>query len=85
LTLNLLGLKADFHFAISAWRTDLIACETENFGCDLEAVDGNGWNPTDPNSENSWENQALFGFDGVALTALLEFEYQNSSALSGSK
>jgi arabinogalactan endo-1,4-beta-galactosidase len=43
-------------------------------------VEGNGRGLTDPNSENSWENQALFDFDGVALPALLEFEGQNSRA-----
>lgn len=42
------------------------------------AVDGNGWDPTDPASGNGWENQALFDFDGVALPALLEFQGKHS-------
>jgi arabinogalactan endo-1,4-beta-galactosidase len=37
------------------------------------AVPGNGWDPTDPTSGNSWENQALFDFDDRALPALDEF------------
>jgi arabinogalactan endo-1,4-beta-galactosidase len=37
------------------------------------AVNGNGWDPTDPNSGNAWENHALFGFDGGALPAMSEF------------
>lgn len=37
------------------------------------AVDGNGWDNTDPSSENAWENQALFDFDGVVLPALDEY------------
>ncbi len=37
------------------------------------AVPGNGWDPTDPTSGNSWENQALFDFEGRALPALGEF------------
>jgi arabinogalactan endo-1,4-beta-galactosidase len=47
------------------------------------AVEGNGWDPTDPNSENGWENQALFDFDGVVLPALLEFEGKSSHAADG--
>lgn len=38
------------------------------------AVDGNGWDPTDPASGNGWENQALFDFNGEALPAGLEFQ-----------
>lgn len=38
------------------------------------AVDGNGWDPTDPSAGNAWENQALFNFDGEALPALSEFQ-----------
>jgi arabinogalactan endo-1,4-beta-galactosidase len=37
---------------------------------------GCNWNPEDPTSGNNWENQALFDFDGKALTSLdifLEF------------
>jgi arabinogalactan endo-1,4-beta-galactosidase len=37
------------------------------------AVPGNGWDPSDPSSGNSWENQALFDFDSVALPAMDEF------------
>lgn len=37
------------------------------------AVTGNGWDPTDPASGNSWENQALFDFNGVMTPALSEF------------
>ena len=37
------------------------------------AVPGNGWDPEDPTSGNSWENQALFDFDSVALPAMDEF------------
>ncbi len=36
------------------------------------AVPGNGWDPNDPSSGNSWENQALFDFDDLALPALDE-------------
>ncbi|WP_030156429.1 arabinogalactan endo-1,4-beta-galactosidase [Glycomyces sp. NRRL B-16210] len=34
------------------------------------AVDGNGWDPTDPNSGNAWENQALFDFSWRVTPAL---------------
>lgn len=37
------------------------------------AVPGNGWDPSDPSSGNTWENQALFDFDSVALPAMDEF------------
>ena len=37
------------------------------------AVEGNGWDATDPNSGNAWENQALFDFEGRVLPALDEF------------
>ncbi len=37
------------------------------------AVDGNGWDPTDPHSGVTWENQALFDYDGRALPAMSEF------------
>ena len=37
------------------------------------AVPGNGWESTDPNSGNAWENQALFDYDERALPALEEF------------
>jgi arabinogalactan endo-1,4-beta-galactosidase len=37
---------------------------------------GCGWDPENPSSGNGWENQALFDFDGKALSSLdvfLEF------------
>jgi arabinogalactan endo-1,4-beta-galactosidase len=37
------------------------------------AVEGNGWDPTDPSSGNAWENQALFDFDGRALPAMDQY------------
>ncbi len=37
------------------------------------AVQGNGWNPSDPTSGNAWENQALFDFTGEVTPALKEF------------
>ena len=37
------------------------------------AVPGNGWDSTDPESGNAWENQALFDFDERVLPALDEF------------
>jgi arabinogalactan endo-1,4-beta-galactosidase len=37
------------------------------------AVEGNGWDSTDPESGNAWENQALFDFDDHALPALEEY------------
>jgi arabinogalactan endo-1,4-beta-galactosidase len=37
------------------------------------AVPGNGWDPTDPKSENAWENQALFDYNGKVLPALDEY------------
>jgi arabinogalactan endo-1,4-beta-galactosidase len=37
------------------------------------AVEGNGWDSTDPNSGNAWENQALFDYDERSLPALDEF------------
>jgi arabinogalactan endo-1,4-beta-galactosidase len=37
------------------------------------AVPGNGWEATNPMSENAWENQALFDFDDRALPALMEY------------
>ena len=37
------------------------------------AVPGNGWDSTDPRSENAWENQALFDYQSRALPALDEF------------
>jgi arabinogalactan endo-1,4-beta-galactosidase len=36
------------------------------------AVPGNGWDPEDPTSGDTWENQALFDFDSVALPAMDE-------------
>ncbi len=37
------------------------------------AVTGNGWDSTDPQSGNAWENQALFDFNDRALPALEEY------------
>lgn len=37
------------------------------------AVTGNGWDSTDPDSGNAWENQALFDYDNRALPALDEY------------
>jgi arabinogalactan endo-1,4-beta-galactosidase len=37
------------------------------------AVPGNGWDSTDPESGNAWENQALFDYDDVVLPAMDEF------------
>jgi arabinogalactan endo-1,4-beta-galactosidase len=37
------------------------------------AVPGNGWDSTDPDSGNAWENQALFDYDERVLPALDEF------------
>jgi arabinogalactan endo-1,4-beta-galactosidase len=39
------------------------------------AVPGNGWDSTDPQSGNAWENQALFDYDDRALPAMEEFLY----------
>jgi arabinogalactan endo-1,4-beta-galactosidase len=35
---------------------------------------GNGWNPADPSSGVSWDNQALFNAKGVANPALAAFK-----------
>ncbi len=37
------------------------------------AVPGNGWDSTDPDSGNAWENQALFDYDDRVLMALDEY------------
>jgi arabinogalactan endo-1,4-beta-galactosidase len=37
------------------------------------AVEGNGWDNTNPAEGNAWENQALFDFDGKVLPALAEY------------
>jgi arabinogalactan endo-1,4-beta-galactosidase len=37
------------------------------------AVEGNGWDNTNPSADNAWENQALFDFDGKVLPALDEY------------
>lgn len=37
------------------------------------AVPGSGWDPTDPNSGNGWENQALFDYNSRALPAVAVF------------
>jgi arabinogalactan endo-1,4-beta-galactosidase len=34
------------------------------------AVPGSGWDPTNPNSGNGWENQALFDYNSRALPAI---------------
>jgi arabinogalactan endo-1,4-beta-galactosidase len=36
-------------------------------------VEGNGWDNTNPQFGNAWENQALFDFDGKVLPALDEY------------
>ncbi len=38
------------------------------------AVHGNGWDPTNPNSGDQWENQALFDYSGKALPAMAAFK-----------
>lgn len=38
------------------------------------AVAGNGWDPTNPDSGDQWENQALFDFEGKALPAMSAFK-----------
>jgi arabinogalactan endo-1,4-beta-galactosidase len=38
------------------------------------AVSGNGWDPTDPTSGDTWENQALFDFDGFPTPAMDEYK-----------
>ncbi len=37
------------------------------------AVEGNGWDNTNPAAGNAWENQALFDFDGQLLPAIDEY------------
>lgn len=37
------------------------------------AVTGNGWDSTDPESGNAWENQALFDYDERVLPAMDEY------------
>jgi arabinogalactan endo-1,4-beta-galactosidase len=37
------------------------------------AVPGSGWDPTDPNSGNAWENQALFDYQDRPLPAISVF------------
>ena len=37
------------------------------------AVQGNGWDNSDPSTGNAWENQALFDFNGEVLPALDEY------------
>ena len=39
------------------------------------AVPGNGWDSTDPESGNAWENQALFDYNDTVLPALDEYLY----------
>ncbi|MFH8486904.1 glycosyl hydrolase 53 family protein [Streptomyces longisporoflavus] len=40
------------------------------------AVEGNGWDPTDPTTGNAWENQALFDYDGVPTEAVNGFAHR---------
>jgi arabinogalactan endo-1,4-beta-galactosidase len=37
-------------------------------------VEGNGWDPADPASGDTWENMALFNFKGIANPALTLFK-----------
>ncbi|GIH15336.1 glycoside hydrolase family 53 protein [Rugosimonospora africana] len=37
------------------------------------AVAGNGWDPTNPNSGDGWDNQALFNWSGQALSGITDF------------
>jgi arabinogalactan endo-1,4-beta-galactosidase len=37
------------------------------------AVTGAGWDPTNPNSGNGWENQALFDYNGRAMSSISIF------------
>jgi len=37
-------------------------------------VAGNGWDPDNPASGDSWENMTLFDFNGVALPAMSQFK-----------
>lgn len=38
------------------------------------ATPGNGWDPTNPNSGDGWDNQALFNWSGVANPAIALFK-----------
>lgn len=38
------------------------------------AVEGNGWDPTDPGAGNAWENQALFDYSHTLLPAADVFD-----------
>jgi arabinogalactan endo-1,4-beta-galactosidase len=38
------------------------------------AVPGNGWDPDNPSSGDSWENMTLFDFSDKALPAMSEFK-----------
>jgi arabinogalactan endo-1,4-beta-galactosidase len=40
------------------------------------AVEGNGWDPANPDSGDQWENQALFDYTGKVLPAMQEFRSQ---------
>lgn len=40
------------------------------------AVDGNGWDPTDPSTGNAWENQALFDYEGTPTEAMSAFAHR---------
>jgi arabinogalactan endo-1,4-beta-galactosidase len=36
-------------------------------------VKGNGWDPTDPNSGDGWENQAMFDYSDTALPVISDY------------
>jgi arabinogalactan endo-1,4-beta-galactosidase len=38
------------------------------------AIAGNGWDPTNPNSGDQWDNQTLFNWSGVANPAIALFK-----------
>lgn len=40
------------------------------------AVEGNGWESTDPTTGNAWENQALFDHDGLPTEAMRAFRHR---------
>ncbi len=35
---------------------------------------GNGWDPTDPNSGDGWENQAMFDYSDTALPVISDYK-----------
>jgi arabinogalactan endo-1,4-beta-galactosidase len=74
----------------TAWLRDLaqvVAGTPEGLGQGLFywepawlGLPGCGWDPNEPASGNEWENQALFDFDGKALSSLDVFLEFSSSA-----